>query len=73
MAHLPKKNFRLKYSDVKITGKYLYYSKKRKWCPSNIYNLKNYLNKNLRSRAFQNINYKTIRLSFYLVKYLVKD
>ena len=56
-----------------MAGNYLYYLKERKWYPNNIYNLKNYLNKDLRSGVSQNINYKTIRLSFYLIKYLVKS
>ena len=40
-----------------MAGNYFCYLEEREWYPSNIYNLKNYLNKNLRSRVSQNINY----------------
>ena len=56
-----------------MAGNYLYYSEERKWYLSNIYNLKNYLNKDLRSGVSQNINYRTIRLSLYLGRYSVKS
>ena len=56
-----------------MAGNYLYYLEERKWYPNNIYNLKNYLNKDLRSEVSQNINYGIIRLSLYLGKYLVKS
>ena len=56
-----------------MVSNYLYYPEERKWYPSNIYGLKNYLNKDLRSRVSQNINYKIMRLSSYLGKYLVRS
>ena len=56
-----------------MAGNCLYYLEERKWYLSNIYSLKNYLNKDLRSGVSQNINYKTIRLSLCLGKYLIKS
>ena len=73
IIYFQKKNHRLKYSGIKIASKCLCYPEKRKWYPSSIHSLKNYLNKNLRSRVSQNINYKIMRLSSYLGRYLVKS
>ena len=56
-----------------MAGNYLYYPEERKWCLNNIYSLKNYLNKDLRSGVSQNINYKIIRLSLYLGRYSVRS
>ena len=68
-----KKNLRLKYFSVEIASNYPYLLKKRKWCPYSIYNSKNYLNKEIRSRVSQNINSRIIRLSFCLKRYLVRS
>ena len=73
MARLQEEEFEVKILYYKIAGNYLYYLNKRKWCPSNIHSLRNYLNKEIRSRVFQDINSEIIRLSFCLIRYLAKS